>query len=93
MTWTVPAFKGEFPEFAETGDPIVAAALVRAEQRVDPSVWGEKADQGVAYLAAHLLAIAPYGQNARLAAATGTTLYNEEFRRLQREVAAGHRVI
>jgi len=93
MSWSVAAFKGEFPEFAATDDPIVAAALVRAEQRVDPIVWGEKTDQGVAYLAAHLLALAPFGQNARLASNSGTSIYHEEFRRLQREVAAGYRVI
>lgn len=82
-----------FPEFANTNAALVESRIAQAEARIDAAVWGARAADGVLYLAAHLLATSPYGQQARLSSKDGSSTYLVEYVRLQREVAAGFRVI
>lgn len=86
-------FKAWFPEFERTQEPLIERKLIEAARRCDKDVWGDHYSDGVIYLAAHLLATAPMGQNARLAAQDGSTTYYREYERLQQIVAAGYRVI
>lgn len=93
---TPASFVQEFPEFfnaLEKYPGLVDAKLAEATRRVAPKVWKEKTDDGVKYLAAHLLALSPYGQGARLVAKDGGTVYGETYERIKREVAAGPRLI
>lgn len=88
-TWRV-----QFPEFDAVSDPMAQAYLDAAALEVDLAVWGPKADQGIFYLAAHKLALSPYGQAARLAArastkGTATTTYFEHFTNLVSQVTIG----
>lgn len=85
-------FRVQFPEFNGVSDGMVSAYLTAASLSVDASIWGGKADQGQAYLCAHMLATTPFGQNARMVSKDGTTTYETIYKRLQLEVSGGFRV-
>jgi len=87
------AFLVSFPEFAKASPELVDAKLAEAARRIAPDVWKEKTDDGIGYLAAHLLAVSPFGQQARLVAKDGGTVYEETYKQIKREVASGPRVI
>lgn len=88
----VQTFLIQFPEFAKTDINLVQSMLAAALLEIDPSVWRAKADQGQAYLAAHMLATSPFGQNVRLMAKDGTTTYWTRYEKLRGQVASGFRV-
>ncbi len=73
------AFRVQFPEFAAAPDAMVQVFLDAAALQIDATVWLTLTDQGHGFLAAHKLALSPYGQAARLSptrtAATRTTYY------------------
>ena len=67
-------FRARYPEFNNVSDVLCTAVLSEAALEHDTSVWGAfgqvggpatKADAGQMALAAHKLAVSPYGQNAR----------------------------
>jgi hypothetical protein len=89
----VGTFKQRFPEFGQTPDALIVPNLIAAGRSIDPAVWGGKFDEGQAYLAAHKLALSPYGANVRIMVDANRTTYFVEFDRLKREVAAGAMVI
>jgi hypothetical protein len=88
----IAQFLIQFPEFAKTDFNQVQATLDAAALEIDASVWRAKADQGQAYLAAHKLALSPFGQGARLSAKDGTTIYWTHYEKLVKQVASGFRV-
>jgi len=90
---TVRQFKTEFPEFAETDNAVVQARLTMATRMVNSSVWGTKADDGVKLYTAHLLAMSPMGEQARLKKENRGTIYGDQFEAMKRSVASGFRVI
>jgi len=89
-------------------DILVNIMLNAAYLELDTSVWGGygvstlaggqmgKVDQGQMYLAAHKLAVSPWGQNAKLVVNNRSgyqrTTYGQEFALLQRGVVSGFRV-
>ena len=83
MAITAADFVLEYPEFdaAASAQPaMVARALRLAESQVDPTVFKTATQDAVFLLAAHHLALSPYGENLRI---DGTnSLYLEQFRRL-----------
>ena len=95
MTVTVEEFIAHFPEFDECEVPFLQSYLDDANARIDRSVWGEpKGDIGQKYLTAHMLALSPFGQQARLVAkGASTSTYEKHYTRLMREVAGGPRII
>ncbi len=90
---TLATFYASFPEFADGGAPqnaLVQTKLDEAELDIDPAVWGAKATIGHGYLTAHLLAMTPLGNTAKLVA-DKTTTYEINYRRQLGIVAAGIR--
>ena len=85
---TLAEFRASFPEFARAADSQVEAFLARALVSVPATTWGVYQDEGQMYLAAHLLALSPYGQNSRLESDDKQTTYGLRYRELQVEVAA-----
>lgn len=79
---TTGTWRSLFPEFNTAPDQLVQSRLDQAELQIDPAVWGDRAGEGQAYLAAHLLALAPGGQFARLVSKTGETTYGTRYRDL-----------
>lgn len=95
MAVTLDSFVTQFPEFANTATAdaaYVQAVLDAALLEIDLDVWNEKADQGQMYLAAHKLALSPFGNNAQLVADSKETTYLAHYERLVRQVASGFRV-
>jgi hypothetical protein len=55
MSVTPAELKAKLTEFSSTDDNTVQSALDEAERRTNRDAWGVKADDGVTYLAGHLL--------------------------------------
>lgn len=93
----VAGFRARFPEFGNVPDSAIQGHLTGALLEIDPVMWNAKANEGTYYLTAHKLVLSPWGQGARTAKdgvyLKGTTLYFQEYSRLQRMVATGPRVI
>jgi hypothetical protein len=86
-------FLSRRPEFATTPTTLVDACLVDAELMIDRDVYGGKADAGVMAYAAHLIAINPLGEMARLDKKGEKTTYFLEWERIKRSLGVGYRVI
>jgi hypothetical protein len=89
MAVTRTTFLVRFPEFNRASEPLIDAYIEAASLQVDDSVWGDKADLGVELTAAHLLALSPFGQQARMVNKDGSTTYGERLSSMQRQVAGG----
>jgi hypothetical protein len=90
---TRAAFLVRHPEFADAEAALVEAKLAEAERRTPSRVWGDLEDDGIASLAAHLLAISPNGQMARLVNKDGTTTYGTLRDELVETVGGSHRIV
>ena len=92
---TVEQFTSHFPEFEDCPPAFLQSYLDDAETCIDRTIWGEdKGDIGQKYLAAHNLALSPFGQQARLIAkGAKTTTYFTRYDEVRRKIASGHRVI
>ncbi len=90
---TINDLMNAFPEFngQNRNLTLIQAKLNEATLQIDSCVWGAYTAMGVLYLAAHLLATSPFGQNAKLVAKDGETVYSKNYRRLLRTVTAGYR--
>lgn len=86
------SFLARFPEFEPASIAMIEGALVDARSNVDGAVFGTKTDEAVRWKTAHLLAITPFGQQARLVSKDGSTTYGEYFMQLVRSVTPGFRV-
>jgi hypothetical protein len=86
------SFLARFPEFEPAGRGMIRAAIEEATRGIDTEVWGDKTDDGVRWLTAHLLAISPFGQQARMVSKEGSSTYGDEHKRLMRSVTPGFRV-
>ncbi len=89
----LPTFRTLHPEFVNVPDVSITGMLAEAALEVNAQVWGVHADAGIHYLAAHKLALSPYGTGTRLRAADGSTTYWTHYEKLRRQVASGYRVI
>jgi hypothetical protein len=80
-------FNVRFPEFVRGGaGPMMLACIKEALTEVSHTTFREKHGMAVLYLAAHKLAISPFGRSQRLVAKDGTSTYLTEFKRILREV-------
>lgn len=92
-------FLVRFPEFKRAPVELIESKITEAELQIDSAIWGTKTDLGAGYLAAHLLALSPFGQHARLVPANqkptrgeALTTYEREYKRLVGIVSSGFRV-
>ena len=89
---TLATFLVSFPEFTSIDSAYVHAKLDEAELQIDPDVWGTLETAGHGYLAAHLLALSPFGNTAKLDVSKSvTTTYERHYRRLVGMVTQGIR--
>jgi hypothetical protein len=82
-----------FPEFAAADSNLVTACIADAELMVDRVYFGDKADMAVTHYAAHLIAINPLGEMARLDKKGDKTTYLLSFTAIKRSIGTGFRVI
>lgn len=69
MAITSADFVATYPEFDEINDVApasVSKALLRAQAFCSASIWVDRYEAGVFAKAAHLLAMTPFGENARI---------------------------
>ena len=66
MAVTVEQIRAEFPEFVRTNEGLISAKLADARAMLNETAFGETHDQAVKYMAAHLVALSPGGEFARL---------------------------
>ena len=88
---TSTEFLVRFPEFGEQSISVVEGALAEAGRSNSADVWGDTHTDGVSYLAAHLLSTRIMQIGLQVGALSGnplgeqigSTLYGQEYRRLQ----------
>lgn len=73
------AFRTRFGEFETATDPQVQAVLDAAASELNATEIGAPYDEAHGLLAAHKLAISPYGRAARMLNDDGKSTYEEEF--------------
>lgn len=93
LALAVRKFKVRFPEFKESDDDEIRAKLEDAQSLVNANRWGDRRLQGIGYLAAHLLASAPLGEQARLSLEKRGTIYGQHYDNLKRIVVTTPTVI
>lgn len=101
MAVAYEGFLDRFPEFKPGGNSqqqlaaqaVIVTELTRAASHVSTTVWGDQADDGIAYLAAHRIATRPGGAYARLVGKDGTTTYGKEYDRMRSMLLVGDRVV
>lgn len=92
---TYSSFVALYPEFTPAPVATVNASIAEALIMVDPAVYRAKTDAAVAAFAAHLIALNPLGEYAKLSKTAGSedTIYLKRFQRIQRSCTSGFRVI
>lgn len=96
MAVTESSLKTRFPEFNNATTALVEASISDAQSLVDSAWYGSKTDMAVTYLAAHLLAMNPLAELARLTFKESgriTTAYEQLYKKVRRSIGAGCRVI
>lgn len=89
----IAAFKVAFREFRTAPDALVGAKLDMAESQLGGIWTGEQRARGKAYLTAHLLSLDPGAKEMAIVSEKGSSIYEPEFKRVQRSVTAGRRVL
>lgn len=92
----VATFKTTFPEFASADDGLVSAKLAEALRSIDVDIWGDLAVDGQAYLAAHLLAMSPFGIQAGFRAGAGanqTSVYWGTYDEKRQRIGRSNRLV
>lgn len=90
---TAAALKVSYPEFVRTDTALIDAKLAEAALSCDPLVWGSRTDEAIMLTAAHLLAISPWGQQAKLSARDGSSVYQKRLEDITPQVAHGYGLI
>jgi hypothetical protein len=75
MALNLATFRARFPEFADADDALVQEKLDEAARRTPAGEWTTVENDAHAYLAAHLLALSPFGRDARLSEKDGSSTY------------------
>lgn len=88
---TPAEFKALFAEFSGASDTLVQSRLTWAEDRTPADVWGDKRDQGIAWMCAHFLCLLPEAEDLRKDEKPGETMYGRERERLNKIVSSGFR--
>lgn len=94
MAVTSTTFLTRFPEFSNLETAVVGGAIAEAQRFCDSEVWGSHHDDGVSYLAAHLLASRTQAIGQQIGAIPGGqsdlgyagTAYGATFNALQRSL-------
>jgi len=90
---SVREFRVEFPEFEETDQAIVQSRINMATRQVNSTVYGGKTNDAIKLLTAHLIAMSPLGEQAKLKKENRGTIYGDQYEEIRGQVAHGLRVI
>jgi uncharacterized protein YcbX len=93
---TLASFRARHSEFTATPDVAVQAALDAAADEIDATVWGASAAEGHGLLAAHKLALSPFGVDMRLGAFgdnKARSVYGDQHEQLAARVGGAYRLV
>lgn len=93
MAVSLATFRSMHPEFENVPDALCQACLDEALLSLNVERWGTMLDIGQRYLAAHRIALSPYGQGTRLVTSKETTTYGTHFDDLVRQISEGVAVL
>lgn len=82
-------FLQDYPEFKNTAVELIDKKIQSATKRINATVWADLTNDGIMVLAAHLLSVAPEGEQSRLKKENRVTTYQLEWERMKREVTLG----
>ena len=71
MTVTVTTFVDRFPEFGNIEAAVVTATVAEASRQCDSDLWGDKHEDAVNYLTAHMLALRTQAIGQQIGAVSG----------------------
>lgn len=71
MTVTATTFVERFPEFGNIETAVVTATVAEAARQCDSDLWGNKHDDAVNYLTAHMLALRTQAIGQQVGATSG----------------------
>jgi len=92
MSVSVSSFRARHGStFTATSDDLIQECLDEAAALINATTWGTFRDIGIKCLAAHLLAVEPFGEPARLVGDLNSTIYGREFKRYQKIATFGFR--
>lgn len=91
MAVNATSFKAAFPEFVNTDNDLITSRITMAQVQVNSTVWGDSYDTGIMLMTAHLLAVSPMGEPARLSDNSMSTIYLRTFDKMMRQVTFGYR--
>lgn len=93
MSVTVSSLTTRYPEFAAAKPAQVQACIDDAMTQVNASAWGDRYDRAVSLLAAHFLALSPFGLGLQLGVRrdperndttdNGSTVYEQQYLELR----------
>lgn len=90
MAVSVEQFRQEFPEFVNASEGLLAGKIADATAMLNAAAFGQTHDHAIKYMAAHLVALAPGGEFARLDPNQeqdgARTLYERQYMVIQRGV-------
>ena len=93
MAVSAAQIQAQFTEFAETPTPLIDAKTADATKRISATIWGDLTDDGIKYLACHLIALSPQGEQSKLMVEKEITEYWLEYVRMRTIVSSGCRTI
>lgn len=85
---TAAEFRVLFPEFANAPTALIESRIAWALARTPEAIWGEHFEQGLAFMAAHFLAMLPEAKAMRKGEKAGETMYLAERKRLAKIVGS-----
>jgi hypothetical protein len=85
-------FRTKHPEFEKASDSLIQATLDSAEDMLDADIFGNQFDSAHEYLTAHLLALSPFGRNAKLTSKDGRSVYQDTWEMIKYSRTQGFRV-
>jgi hypothetical protein len=84
-------FLETYPEFLAAPPAMIDRALADALEHVDADTFGTRLDVAHGLATAHLLALSPYAQEARIAGDDARTTYSVQLDRMRGVAAIGMR--
>lgn len=96
MAWATPLtlanFRARYPEFENASNELVEQALDDAMLEVNEAIFADAAQAAGYCYAAKILAISPFGMQARLSSGDGESTYSKRWSQLARAYCGGPRV-
>lgn len=85
--------EARFPELITAGGALIQECIRGAVDRLNSDTWGALYREGLLYMTAHLLALSPYGQEARMVSDRGLSTYRLVYDDLANSLGASFQVL